>query len=61
VPETEVRADEGPAKSIRMKEGATVEELINGLHTMGATASDIVAIIQAIKASGGLQAELEVI
>jgi len=61
VPETEVHADEGPARSIRLKEGATVEELINGLHTMGATASDIVAIIQAIKASGGLQAELEVI
>ncbi|HVM91858.1 MAG TPA: flagellar basal body P-ring protein FlgI [Terriglobales bacterium] len=61
VPETEVKSKEGPAKSIQLKEGASVEELINGLHTMGATAHDIVAIIQAIKAAGGLQAELEVL
>lgn len=61
VPETTVKAKEGPARSIQLKEGASVEELINGLHTMGATAHDIVAIIQAIKAAGGLQAELEVL
>jgi flagellar P-ring protein FlgI len=61
VPETTLKAKEGPARSIQLKEGASVEELINGLHTMGATAHDIVAIIQAIKAAGGLQAELEVL
>jgi flagellar P-ring protein precursor FlgI len=61
VPETQVKADEGPARSIQLKEGASVEELINGLHTMGASAHDIVAILQAIKAAGGLQAELEVL
>jgi flagellar P-ring protein FlgI len=61
VPETTLKAKEGPARSIQLKEGASVEELINGLHTMGATAHDIVAIIQAIKAAGGLQAQLEVL
>lgn len=61
VPETEVRATDKPARSFQLKEGASVEELINGLHTMGATARDIVAILQAIKAAGGLQAELEVL
>lgn len=61
VPETTVRTKEGPARSIQLKEGASVEELIDGLHTMGATAHDIVAIIQAIKAAGGLQAQLEVL
>jgi flagellar P-ring protein precursor FlgI len=61
VPETELKAHEGPAKSIELKEGASVEELINGLHAMGASARDIVAILQAIKAAGGLQAELEVL
>lgn len=60
VPETTLTAQDGPAKTIRMTEGASVEELINGLHTIGATARDIVAILQAIKAAGGLQAELEV-
>ncbi len=61
VPETDVRANSKPARSFELKEGASVEELINGLHTMGATAHDIVAILQAIKAAGGLQAELEVL
>lgn len=61
VPETEVRATDKPARSFQLKAGASVEELINGLHEMGATAHDIVAILQAIKAAGGLQAELEVL
>jgi len=61
VPETDIQAKEGAAKSIELNAGASVEELINGLHTMGATAHDIVAILQAIKAAGGLQAELEVL
>jgi flagellar P-ring protein precursor FlgI len=61
IPETEIRARDKPARSFQLKEGANVEELINGLHAKGATARDIVAILQAIKAAGGLQAELEVL
>jgi flagellar P-ring protein precursor FlgI len=61
VPDQNVEAHESSAKAIHLAEGASVEELINGLQTMGATARDIVAILQAIKAAGGLQAELEVL
>jgi flagellar P-ring protein FlgI len=61
VPQTDIQAKEGPARSIQLSAGASVEELINGLHAMGATAHDIVAILQAIKAAGGLQAELEIL
>jgi flagellar P-ring protein precursor FlgI len=61
VPVTTLVAQDVQAKTIRMSEGASVEELINGLHAIGATARDIVAILQAIKAAGGLQAELEVL
>ena len=60
VPETTVSAQDSQAKTIRLTEGASVEELINGLQAIGASARDIVAIIQAIKAAGGLQAQLEV-
>jgi flagellar P-ring protein precursor FlgI len=60
VPETTVNIQDAQAKTIRMTEGASVDELINGLHAIGATARDIVAILQAIKAAGGLQAQLEV-
>ena len=61
VPNKDVEANETSAKTIKLEEGASVEELINGLQTMGATARDIVAILQAIKAAGGLQAELEIL
>jgi len=61
VPEQAVQAEESKTRSIRLAEGASVEELIGGLQSMGASARDIVAILQAIKAAGGLQAELEVL
>ena len=61
VPQTNVQAVETPAQSVRLQEGATVEDLVRGLQTIGATARDIVAILQAVKAAGALQAELEVI
>jgi len=61
VPETTVQAKEPPAQTVSLKEGATVEDLIRGLQAIGATSRDIVAILQAIKAAGALQAELEVI
>jgi len=61
VPETDVETKDVPVRSIQLGSGASVEELINGLHAMGATARDVVAILQAIKAAGGLQAELEIL
>ena len=61
VPEQTVQAKEGPVGRIELGEGARVDELIDGLRAIGATARDVVAILQAIKAAGGLRAELEVI
>ncbi len=61
VPQTTLAVKDPPAQSIRLDNGANVDELIRGLHTIGATSRDIVAILQAIKAAGGLQADLEVI
>jgi flagellar P-ring protein precursor FlgI len=60
VPETSLTANDSPAQTMRLDEGANVEELVNGLHAIGTTARDVVAILQAIKAEGGLQADLEV-
>lgn len=61
VPQTEVQASETPAQLLQLKEGATVEELVRGLQTLGATSRDIVSILQAIKAAGALEADLEVL
>jgi flagellar P-ring protein precursor FlgI len=61
VPQTKLTATDAPAQSIQLQAGANVDELIQGLHAIGATSRDIVAILQAIKEAGGLEAELEVI
>jgi len=61
VPDTQVSAKEAPARSVALTEGASVEELVTRLQAIGATARDVVSILQAIKAAGALDAELEVI
>jgi len=61
VPETKVKATEAPARNIELGEGASVEQLVTRLQAIGATARDVVSILQAIQAAGALEAELEVI
>jgi flagellar P-ring protein precursor FlgI len=61
VPQTTVNAQESAVQVVQLKEGATVEELVRGLQTIGATARDVAAILQAIKAAGALNADLEVL
>jgi len=61
VPQTSLTTRDAAAKRIELTEGATVEQLVNGLQTIGATARDVVSILQALKAAGALQAELEVL
>jgi flagellar P-ring protein precursor FlgI len=61
LPETKIRTSESPARNVELNEGASVEELVTRLQAIGATAHDVVSILQAIKAAGALEAELEVI
>jgi flagellar P-ring protein precursor FlgI len=61
VPQTNLETKDEKTKRIELGEGASVEQLVNGLQAIGATARDVVAILQAIKAAGALQADLEVI
>jgi|SRR5579862_3180492 flagellar P-ring protein FlgI len=61
LPETKLKATEVPARNVQLSEGASVEELVTRLQAIGATARDVVSILQAIKAAGALEADLEVI
>lgn len=61
VAQPSVAAEEAPARTIALTEGASVEQLVTGLLRIGATARDVIAILQAIKAAGALEADLEVI
>jgi len=61
VPQTSVRASESAARKVELHEGATVDDLIGGLQQIGATARDVVAILEALRAAGALDAELEIL
>ena len=61
VPQVGVGVKEEKARNVVLKEGATVEELVRALNAIGSTARDIVAILQALRSAGALEAELEVI
>ncbi len=60
VPRTEVQADEPAPKLAVLDTGTTLEQLVDGLNALGVGPRDMIAIIQAIRAAGALQADIEV-
>ncbi len=61
IPETQVSAQEDKGQTLTLREGASVEEVVQALNRIGAGPRDVIAILQAIKAQGALQADLEII
>jgi flagellar P-ring protein precursor FlgI len=61
VQQTTVQAVDKPVNRIDLKEGATVEDLVQELQRTGAGARDVISILQAMKAAGALEADLEVL
>jgi flagellar P-ring protein precursor FlgI len=61
VEQTTVQAQDKPVNRIDLKEGATVEDLVQELQRTGAGARDVISILQAMKEAGALEADLEVI
>jgi flagellar P-ring protein FlgI len=60
-PDTDVSVTEGENQLVVMPSGTSIGEVVNALNALGVTPRDLIAIFQAIKAAGALQAELEVI
>ena len=62
VPRTQVAVDEQSGHKIAvLPEGVTLQQLVESLNALGVGPRDIISILQAIKAAGALQAEIEVI
>jgi flagellar P-ring protein precursor FlgI len=61
VPETKIAVQEEKGKTVTLREGASVEEVVRALNSIGAGARDVIAILPAIRQAGALQADLEVI
>lgn len=61
VPEQKVTAQEQKSNFVNINKDATVEDLIGALNALGVTPRDTIAILEALKAAGALQAELEIL
>src|SRR5579884_447896 len=61
VPQTGIAVSEEKARRVVLKEGASVEELVQSLIGIGSTPRDVIAIIQSIAAAGAVDAVVEVI
>jgi flagellar P-ring protein precursor FlgI len=59
--QTTVQAQDKPVNRIELKQGATVEDLVQELQRTGAGARDVISILQAMKEAGALEADLEVL
>ncbi|HBR69378.1 MAG TPA: flagellar biosynthesis protein FlgA, partial [Rhodospirillaceae bacterium] len=61
VPRTDLSVNAGDDVKLAMLEtGVTLQDLVTGLNRLGMQPRDIITILQAIKAAGALQAEIEV-
>lgn len=61
VPRTQIEVDDQAERRMGvLRGGVTLAELVRGLNSLGVGPRDLITILQAIKAAGALQAELEV-
>lgn len=61
VPTTQTDAIEGAKNAVKVPATASVDDLVKALELIGAAPRDLIAILQALKAAGSLDAELEVL
>ena len=60
VPRTDVNVNMVNSDLALVRESVSLQELVNGLNSLGIAPRDLIAILQAIKAAGALQADIEV-
>ncbi len=61
VAQSSVTTKDKPVNKIELKQGATVDDLVRSLQGIGASARDVISILQAMKSAGALEAEIEVL
>jgi flagellar P-ring protein FlgI len=61
VPQEEVDVEEGANRLIALEEGTTLDAVVRALNALGATPRDIIAIVQALKAAGALNAAIVIL
>jgi flagellar P-ring protein precursor FlgI len=61
VPKQELKVEEQEARLIELPSGVSLNDVVKALNAVGVTPRDLIAILQAMKAAGALQAELVII
>jgi flagellar P-ring protein FlgI len=62
LPRTSIQVDDGKGNKMAvLNDGVNLQRLVDGLNALGVGPRDIISILQAIKAAGALQADIEVI
>jgi flagellar P-ring protein precursor FlgI len=61
VPNSEIRVSEESSRMFVFHPGVTLDEVVRAINEVGAAPSDLVAILEALRAAGSLRAELVVI
>ncbi|GAB3671564.1 flagellar basal body P-ring protein FlgI [Salinisphaera aquimarina] len=61
VPNADVTVQEGSGALNMVRASATLRDVVNALNQLGATPTDLMAILEALKAAGALNADLEII
>ena len=59
--QSDIQINQDPGNIIQLPASAQLSDVVRALNALGATPQDLLAILQAIKAAGALNAELEVI
>jgi flagellar P-ring protein precursor FlgI len=59
-PRSNVRVTEDGKKLAVMKDGVSLQQLVDGLNGLGIGPRDLIGILQAIKAAGAIEADIEV-
>lgn len=60
LPRTQVSVNDGNGASLALVQGASLKTLVGGLNALGVSPRDLITILQALRAAGALQAEIEV-
>lgn len=60
-PESEIVVEEGKNPIFLVESGVSIGEVVKALNALGVSPRDLIAIFQALRAAGALQAELEII
>jgi flagellar P-ring protein precursor FlgI len=60
VPRTQVGVQEEGKKLALVHEGVSLQQIVDGLNALGIGPRDLITILQAIKAAGAIQADIEV-